>query len=177
MGPGAHEHDEARQRDPVALVLHAKEVRPLAQAAIGSEGERRGYFWYVATVSRQRPLRRRFCRTLAPPAVFMRARNPCVRRRRGLWGWYVRFISRAPRPRSIPRNGEREESTASFLRQARAQGLGEKVSIFGRGSPTLVDAGGTERRWEKRGVLSRVSVVGASLRGCSSRPSCSFSPA
>jgi hypothetical protein len=53
---------------------------------------RRGYFWYVATARRQRPLRRRLASTLAPPGVFIRARKPCLRRRRVLWGWYVRFM-------------------------------------------------------------------------------------
>lgn len=39
-----------------------------------------------------RPLARRRRRTLRPPAVFIRARNPWDRLRLILLGWYVRFI-------------------------------------------------------------------------------------
>jgi len=39
------------------------------------------------TASRARPLARRAERTLRPPTVFMRARNPCVRARRIFDGW------------------------------------------------------------------------------------------
>ena len=44
------------------------------------------------TASRARPLARRAERTLRPPTVFIRARNPCVRKRRIFEGWNVRFI-------------------------------------------------------------------------------------
>jgi len=40
-------------------------------------------------------LARRAERTLRPPTVFMRARNPCVRARRNFEGWKVRFIVKA----------------------------------------------------------------------------------
>jgi len=38
------------------------------------------------TASRLRPLARRLFRTVRPPNVFMRARNPCVLARRRLFG-------------------------------------------------------------------------------------------
>jgi hypothetical protein len=44
------------------------------------------------TESFLRPLRRRAEITARPERVRMRTRNPCVRRRRRLLGWYVRFI-------------------------------------------------------------------------------------
>ena len=44
------------------------------------------------TDRRTRPLARRAASTLRPPTVLIRARKPCVRARRNLDGWYVRFI-------------------------------------------------------------------------------------
>jgi hypothetical protein len=38
-----------------------------------------------------RPLARRALRMARPARVFMRARKPCLRARRRLFGWYVRF--------------------------------------------------------------------------------------
>ena len=43
------------------------------------------------TVMRLRPRARRVASTLRPPVVFMRARKPCTRARRRVFGWYVRF--------------------------------------------------------------------------------------
>jgi len=50
-------------------------AQPIADAAAG--GWRNGR----QTVRRARPLARRAARTLRPPTVFIRARNPCVRAR------------------------------------------------------------------------------------------------
>lgn len=44
------------------------------------------------TAKRLRPLARRALITLRPPFVFMRTKKPCVRARRVLEGWYVRFM-------------------------------------------------------------------------------------
>ncbi len=81
--------------------------RPLLRPPLPSRSPRRccssnagRYFLYTVGTSRSRPLRRRFFSTFWPPRVAMRARKPCVRARRTLWGWYVRFT------------GGREESTA-----------------------------------------------------------------
>jgi hypothetical protein len=46
----------------------------------------------VHTVSLLRPFRRRADRTARPDLVRMRTRKPCVRLRRRLFGWKVRFI-------------------------------------------------------------------------------------
>lgn len=58
------------------------------------------------TVRRHRPLARRRFRTLRPPGVAIRARNPCRRSRRRRFGWYVRFTFHASsgraRPTTIP---------------------------------------------------------------------------
>jgi hypothetical protein len=43
-------------------------------------------------------LARRAFSTARPALVFMRARKPCVRLRRVLEGWYVRFMLTALRP-------------------------------------------------------------------------------
>lgn len=50
------------------------------------------------TAKRARPLARRAFSTARPALVFMRARKPCVRLRRVLEGWYVRFMLTALRP-------------------------------------------------------------------------------
>jgi hypothetical protein len=47
-----------------------------------------------------RPLDRRFAKIARPARVRMRARKPCLRARRRLLGWKVRFISWAPGKRS-----------------------------------------------------------------------------
>ena len=57
-------------------------------------------------VSRLRPLARRRFSTLRPVGVAIRARNPCVRFRLRLLGWYVLFIGKgslnhAPDTKSI----------------------------------------------------------------------------
>ncbi len=47
-------------------------------------------------VNRTRPLARRCLRIRRPALVAIRARNPCVRARFNLLGWYVRFICLIP---------------------------------------------------------------------------------
>jgi hypothetical protein len=44
-------------------------------------------------VSRCRPLKRRAFRTLRPPGLAMRMRNPWVLRRYAFLGWYVRLMA------------------------------------------------------------------------------------
>jgi len=46
--------------------------------------------------SRVRPRARRLAITLRPPALAIRARNPCRRLRTSLLGWYVRFTRAVP---------------------------------------------------------------------------------
>lgn len=55
-------------------------------------GRHARYFLYVVGARRLRPLARRREMTSAPPLVRMRLRKPCLRFRRMLCGWYVRFI-------------------------------------------------------------------------------------
>src|SRR5690606_29874259 len=50
----------------------------------------------ILTVSRARPRRRRRFRTLRPPRVAMRARNPCLLTRLRLRGLYVGFMRASP---------------------------------------------------------------------------------
>lgn len=50
-----------------------------------------GWPYEDETVSRLRPLARRRLRTSRPFLVLMRTRKPCVRLRRLLLGWNVRF--------------------------------------------------------------------------------------
>jgi hypothetical protein len=74
----------AGAKDGLERADAAKPVAGIA-AALRRRNERQ-------TVSLARPLARRADSTLRPPTVLMRARNPCVRARRSLEGWYVRFI-------------------------------------------------------------------------------------
>ena len=103
IGPShGDEEDEVMAGGPLAVGLHTKEVGALPDATIASVAQpasRRRiraeaqtsltsprYFLKIETVRRFRPLRRRLARTFAPPLVAMRARKPCVRRRRVLCG-------------------------------------------------------------------------------------------
>ena len=90
LGPAGEEEEQVPRGDALPAVLDAYEVTATADALVAREAAR--YFCQVVTASRLRPLRRRLLMTLRPPAVAMRARKPCVRARRVLWGWYVRFM-------------------------------------------------------------------------------------
>jgi hypothetical protein len=83
-----------------ASPLYREELAPLAQStALGKTVAhdhlklRWYYFLAVVTERRLRPRARRRRRTARPPRVFMRARNPWVRFRLLLCGWYVRFTT------------------------------------------------------------------------------------
>lgn len=65
------------------------------------------------TVSRLRPFARRFFKIRRPFFVLIRLRKPCVRFRRRLFGWYVRFIPFYLLPRLFP-TGERPDSKTNF---------------------------------------------------------------
>ncbi len=62
-----------------------------------------GCFGGMLTVNRLRPLARRRFSTCRPPGLAMRVRKPCVRFRRRLLGWYVRFIRSPQRSVEPPR--------------------------------------------------------------------------
>jgi hypothetical protein len=51
------------------------------------------YFFAIVTARRFRPLARRRFKTARPARVFIRLRNPWVRFRLLLCGWYVRFTT------------------------------------------------------------------------------------
>ncbi len=72
---------------------------------------RNSYFLGVVTDRRLRPRARRRPITLRPPLVFIRARNPCVRLRLLLCGWYVRFTTiLSALPRQIGMSADRYPS-------------------------------------------------------------------
>jgi len=83
--PARHGHQDERGRvQPDALSGHPLVVTPLAETIAASEalaGARR-HFVPVDTESCLRPLARRRLRTARPAFVFIRARNPWVRRLR-----------------------------------------------------------------------------------------------
>ena len=54
------------------------------------------YFLAIVTETRLRPLARRRLNTARPDRVRIRVRNPWVRLRLLLWGWYVRFTTHTP---------------------------------------------------------------------------------
>ena len=96
----AGNHDEVRNGLPPSLALERQELVSLAQPvlrrkALRAAPARRSQFGClggIETVRRLRPLARRRFRTCFPPGVAIRARKPCVRLRRLLLGWYVRFM-------------------------------------------------------------------------------------
>lgn len=99
IGTSHDEDDVMGRRHSPAAGLNPEIVRSFADTPLGGESKRTlsetvrlpghgaDYFLYVEIASRLRPLRRRLARIFWPAAVFMRARKPCVRRRRVLCGW------------------------------------------------------------------------------------------
>ncbi|MEN3352357.1 MAG: hypothetical protein V7640_515 [Betaproteobacteria bacterium] len=85
---GACAHDEVRARYAQPGSQNSFEFAGLAQHAGPCKDPR-----LRQTASRARPLALRALITARPALVFMRTRNPCVRLRRVLEGWYVRFMS------------------------------------------------------------------------------------
>ena len=77
--------------DPGGVALF--EFSSLSKAVVAGESLPHNRTW-VHTESLLRPLRRRAESTARPDRVRIRTRNPCVRLRRRLLGWYVRFIKR-----------------------------------------------------------------------------------
>ena len=78
--------------DPEGVALF--EFSSLSKAVVAGEGLPQNRTW-IHTESFLRPLRRRAEITARPDRVRIRTRNPCVRLRRRLLGWYVRFIRNA----------------------------------------------------------------------------------
>lgn len=80
---------------PDAGIEYPLEFLPLADPAGLAEalGHAEGFFWPYEddTVNRLRPFARRRFRTSRPFFVLIRTRNPCVRFRRLIFGWNVRF--------------------------------------------------------------------------------------
>jgi hypothetical protein len=132
-------------------------------------------------VSRCRPFRRRRLRTLRPPAVRMRCRNPCTRRRRRFLGWYVRLtmgppVSRAyystkpavvhrrrqvsprrlfsPGTHAISRSWHQHQRSTSWMDNASTDGCGQPVDTP-VGGPHLCHAG----RLQTAVVLPRVCAI------------------
>jgi hypothetical protein len=91
MWLGGHEKGEVSRRHTPPQPLGTNELGMLPKPALIRNASH--YFLYKVGTSRLRPLRRRFCSTRRPPRVDIRARKPCVRARRVLCGWYVRFIA------------------------------------------------------------------------------------
>ncbi len=87
---------------PVGTPAAAERV--LAWLRLGSLGISYLFTVVYDTANRVRPLARRFLNTRRPFFVLIRLRNPCVRFRRRLFGWYVRFMM----PRLLERLGPGE---------------------------------------------------------------------
>src|SRR6185436_6932848 len=86
---------------PHVLAQTLSPLRPRTRRRHGAS-----YFFAIVTEIRLRPFERRRRRTSRPPRVFLRARNPWVRLRLLLWGWYVRFtVQLHPAGRGIDTQG------------------------------------------------------------------------
>ena len=98
-----HEYERTSSKS-AARVLNSQELFPFTQARVVHEFDHRrrryrltnqfnSYLEPIETVSRLRPFARRRLMTSCPDSVAMRLRKPCLRLRRKLEGWYVRFIA------------------------------------------------------------------------------------
>lgn len=90
---GRYEHEKVAQVELGPCALNLKKLPALPYM----ERRREAFGLHlppIVTVRRLRPRRRRAASTLRPLAVALRARNPWVRERLRLWGWYVRFMGR-----------------------------------------------------------------------------------
>jgi hypothetical protein len=115
---GRHD-DELRRRTPAAPAKNPGEVSRIEKPVAGLEppgldsdggfglpfgcrpprpvqSARHAYFEEMLTAIRFRPLARRAFKTARPPLVFIRSRNPWVRRRLIRLGWNVRFMTADP---------------------------------------------------------------------------------
>lgn len=89
VGVGGATHNEIRIARLATTIANSLVVGGSRQTPTAREASvARSY-----ALRRARPLARRALTTARPPTVRMRARNPCVRLRFNLLGWYVRFIS------------------------------------------------------------------------------------
>ena len=108
------ERARSRTRARKACARPAGDGRGRAASPAGGQRPRgrdiRGavYFSAALAASRFRPLARRRRMTAWPPLVLMRLRNPCVRLRRTLLGWYVRFTSCLLRKEPCERDARRQ---------------------------------------------------------------------
>jgi hypothetical protein len=84
----------SRNAHPGGVALF--EFPSFSKAVVAGEGLPTAIRTRAHTESFLRPLRRRAEMTARPERVRMRTRNPWVRLRRRLLGWYVRFIKNAP---------------------------------------------------------------------------------
>jgi hypothetical protein len=105
---------------------------------------RRAAFGGTWTVSRLRPFRRRRFSTFCPPGVAMRARKPCVRFRRKLLGWYVRFI----RYSFLSRSSDMGRAKGRELRKKR---VADTSSTDGDSHHTLRGKSNQQSRARERG--------------------------
>ncbi len=87
------EQDEERTVETGATSEDAVELRSPPEALAGSEA---GHGSRLAASTQAARRRRPFCRrrfnTVWPPLVRIRTKNPCLRRRRRLFGWNVLFM-------------------------------------------------------------------------------------
>ena len=92
--PRCGQQYEGRRVRADAVTGHPQKVASFAEAIAAPEATTRAlrHLPEVETASCLRPFARRRFRTARPAWVFIRARNPCVRRLRIRLGWKVRFM-------------------------------------------------------------------------------------
>lgn len=86
---GCAQQHESRGTHAYRAAGHALKVASVSEPIAAPEAlvAARTHLLAVVTASRRRPLARRRFKTLRPACVFIRARKPCVRRRRIRLGW------------------------------------------------------------------------------------------
>jgi hypothetical protein len=75
----------------IAPLVNALEISRPANPFMARETRHCRFDYSLLTVKRLRPFARRRFRTKRPFLVLIRTRNPCVRLRRRVFGWNVRF--------------------------------------------------------------------------------------
>lgn len=108
---GATESQASRLLDPFQRAFSVRSSDLDRRSARSLRLARHAYFDEVLTASRFRPFALRALRTARPAFVFIRSRNPWVRRRLIRLGWNVRFMTADPHSLAL---GERRATHAGW---------------------------------------------------------------
>ncbi len=135
------------------------------------------YFDEMLTARRLRPLARRALKTARPPLVFIRSRNPWVRRRLIRLGWNVRFMTADPHSFILRAGGSRRTRAGVFRAPGPWVGRAGRPGFL-RPRPEFVDSSlgsagaypAGSRRVNARPALIRPDPLGSMRRATAPDP-------